>query len=171
MTDRSLIKDAAEHARRSNPLADTDRLAAIRAEFERTTHPDWRDTTDFGWLLARVDRLTADLAQAHVDINSNAGLYFEARDHAKQAEAERDSRAAQFQADIDAALADLACSTRDLEDTRAIVAGWEDAAAMRDRLRSRLGGMADAWERDLPETVRTAVVVETVRLALETDHA
>jgi hypothetical protein len=55
-----LINDAAEHARRLNPQADTDRLATIRTSFEHTTHPDWRDTTDMGWLLGRVDQLTAE---------------------------------------------------------------------------------------------------------------
>lgn len=82
MTDRSLINDAAEHARRLNPQADTDRLATIRASFEHTTHPAWRDTTDMGWLLGRVDQLTAQLDQAHADVNDNGRLVFQARDRA-----------------------------------------------------------------------------------------
>lgn len=135
MTDRSLIKDAAEHARRSNPQADTDRLAAIRAEFERTTHPDWRDTTDFGWLLARVDQLTTDLAQAHADINSNAGLFFEARDHAKQAEAERDEYAARMPL--------ICCSERHAAKVRGLEARASRALALLDSWdwdQSRSGG-------------------------------
>lgn len=64
------------------PQADTDRLATIRASFEHTTHPAWRDTTDVGWLLGRVDQLAADLAQAHADVNDNARLAFQARDRA-----------------------------------------------------------------------------------------
>jgi hypothetical protein len=36
--------------------ADRDRLAAIRAEHERATHPDWRDVTTVGVLLAEIDR-------------------------------------------------------------------------------------------------------------------
>jgi hypothetical protein len=38
-------------------------LADIRARFERTVHPDWRDDTDIGRLLAEVDRLRAELAR------------------------------------------------------------------------------------------------------------
>jgi hypothetical protein len=38
-------------------------LADIRARHERTTHPDWRDDTDTGQLLAEVDRLRAERDQ------------------------------------------------------------------------------------------------------------
>jgi hypothetical protein len=80
VTDRSLRADQLAHARRSNPQADTDRLAQIRASFERTTHPAWRDTTDVGWLLARVDQLTADLAKAREAAKQRSDMLEEARD-------------------------------------------------------------------------------------------
>ncbi|MCX5209770.1 hypothetical protein OG689_10790 [Kitasatospora sp. NBC_00240] len=38
------------------PLTD-EQLTEIRARHERTTHPDWRATTDVGRLLAEVTRL------------------------------------------------------------------------------------------------------------------
>lgn len=46
----------------TGPLS-PEREQQIRAEFERTTHPDWRDTTTVGVLLAELDRLRAELAK------------------------------------------------------------------------------------------------------------
>ncbi|MFD4397239.1 hypothetical protein [Kitasatospora sp. NPDC058478] len=43
------------------PLPD---LADIRARFERTTNPGWRDVTDVGRLLGEIDRLRTELAAA-----------------------------------------------------------------------------------------------------------
>lgn len=47
-----------------------DPLAEIRARFEATTHPNWRDTTDVGVLLAAVDRLTAELAASDDEVTA-----------------------------------------------------------------------------------------------------
>jgi len=58
MTDRSLIKDAAEHARRSNPLADTDRIAQIRSLHAARILPCTHE--ERGMLLTEIDRLTAE---------------------------------------------------------------------------------------------------------------
>lgn len=42
-----------------------ERIAAIRAEFERTTRPEWRDVHPTGLLLAEIDRLNAELAHVN----------------------------------------------------------------------------------------------------------
>ena len=43
------------------PLSDT-QLAAITAEYERTTHPGWQDSAPLGLVLAEVHRLRAEQA-------------------------------------------------------------------------------------------------------------
>lgn len=95
MTDRSVIRDQAEHARRTNPQTDDARLAEIRdqirlacakdAGFTRVTIADMEPhdyqvgaDTIIGEvvqpLLARVDQLTAERDQARSSARSAAKL-------------------------------------------------------------------------------------------------
>jgi len=53
-----------------------EQLAAIRTRFERTTHPDWRDDTDTGQLLAEIDRLHTELTTARTASMREAAAMF-----------------------------------------------------------------------------------------------
>lgn len=55
-------------------------LADIRARFEASTHPNWRDATDVGLLLAELDRVRARAETIQVGALEREVLLTEARD-------------------------------------------------------------------------------------------
>jgi hypothetical protein len=75
--------------------ADRDRLAQIRAEHERTTHPDWRDATTVGVLLTELDRAEAETADLWEALAERRAVAQKLAEHADEVTAERDAAVAE----------------------------------------------------------------------------
>jgi uncharacterized coiled-coil DUF342 family protein len=78
--------------------ADRDRLSQIRAEHERTTHPDWRDATTVGVLLTELDRAEAETADLWEALAERRAVAQKLAEHADEVTAERDSAVAEASA-------------------------------------------------------------------------
>lgn len=172
MTDRSVIRDQAEHARRTNPQPDDARLAEIRARHTRNrADGQWRTVaqsavvSDVGWLLARVDQLNterdAEAQRADAEGLTGAGIFSEYYDRWQGTVAEARRQAAR----VDEVAA---------RGTAAIVAMGRDvrqARAERNRYRSAWQSARQRAEVAVAETVEDAGVARAIRRQRNTAEA
>ena len=135
-----------------------------------TTNP----TPDTGRLHDRILSLEAELAQVRDLLrseNKRANDAIDREETAEEAALEAQQERDQLRT---AASAVVAVAAPPTGQTAEAVQYWFDAATERreerDRLRAvvaRVAQMADAWEQQLPEVIRTPAVVSALRAALE----
>jgi hypothetical protein len=139
VTDRSLRADQLAHARRTNPQTDDDLRTRIAEVLNATPAQFIQDDPDEGeWFKDRPyrrhdqHRYDGGCAMCRGETDTLINAVFAV----VQPELDRrDAAEAKARADIAAAEADLERCRERLEDTRRIVAEWEDATAGRDRYR------------------------------------